>query len=69
MGFTSVIAALFLFFSNNSYRITVGILLVASAFLVWEFSGLLKISGGRTTMINIHAPLFILSAYAYSSDF
>ena len=45
---TSVIAALFLcYFEIIHSKIIVGILLIASAFLVWQFSGLMNLSGNK----------------------
>lgn len=45
---TSVIAALFLcYFEIIHSKIIVGILLIASAFLIWQFSGLIKLSGNK----------------------
>jgi protoheme IX farnesyltransferase len=45
---TSVIAALFLcYFEIIQTELISGILLIASAFLIWKFSGLIKISGEK----------------------
>jgi len=45
---TSVIAALFLcYFEIIHSIIIVGILLIASAFLIWQFSALVKLSGNN----------------------
>jgi protoheme IX farnesyltransferase len=45
---TSVIAALFLcYFEIIHSKIIVGILLIASAFLIWQFSGLISLSGKK----------------------
>jgi protoheme IX farnesyltransferase len=45
---TSVIAALFLcYFEIIHSKIIVGILLIASTFLIWQFSGLISLSGNK----------------------
>ena len=58
---TSVIAALFLcYFEIIRTELIVGILLIASAFLVWQFSKLLKISGDK---INYRKYSILLDSY------
>jgi protoheme IX farnesyltransferase len=45
---TSVIAALFLcYFEIIHSKVIIGILLIASAFIIWQFSGLLKLPGNK----------------------